>query len=175
MTMGYADIELATYRLEKARSQIQSAEILFAHGKYEDSVCHSFQAVLAAARALLALKQLDGKKSGGVVSLFNRYFLKTGVVTVEAGRDLARALVKRKSLSRSEYYTVSKVEAQSQLQTAQKFLASLEREGGWQYLNNALKAQANAADEVSESILFKPHPSIVIATGPYDFLDEPYG
>lgn len=68
---------LAQYRLQKAYDHLKSAEILLYAGMYNDSLGRSYYAMFNAARALLALKQLDSKKHSGVISLFNQlYWLK---------------------------------------------------------------------------------------------------
>ncbi|TYO92300.1 HEPN domain-containing protein [Desulfallas thermosapovorans DSM 6562] len=75
-----------------------------------------------AARALLALKQLDSKKHSGVISLFNQHFVKSGIINRTAGRDLNKARVRRESSDYADFYLVSKEETYTQLETAKRFL-----------------------------------------------------
>jgi len=117
---------LATYRLEKAHGHLKSAEILFHTGMYNDSIGRSYYAMFNAARALLALKQLDSKKHSGVISLFNQHFVKTGVIDRNTGKDLNKARVRRESSDYSDFYTVGKEEALSQLVAAKRFLRTIE-------------------------------------------------
>ncbi|AEG16328.1 HEPN domain protein [Desulfofundulus kuznetsovii DSM 6115] len=88
-------VDLANYRLQRAREHLKSAEILLNSGMYSDSLGRSYYAMFAAARALLALKQLDSKKHAGIISLFNQHFVKTGLVERSAGRNLSKARIKR--------------------------------------------------------------------------------
>ena len=116
------DMDLAQYRIQKAYNHLKSAEILFNAGMYNDSQGRSYYAMFNAARALLALKQLDSKKHSGVISLFNQHFVKTGIVDRTAGRNLNKARVKRESSDYADFYLVSKEESYNQLETAKEFV-----------------------------------------------------
>nr|WP_166512841.1 HEPN domain-containing protein [Desulfallas thermosapovorans] len=113
---------LAQYRLQKAYDHLKSAEILLDAGMYNDSLGRSYYAMFNAARALLALKQLDSKKHSGVISLFNQHFVKSGIINRTAGRDLNKARVRRESSDYADFYLVSKEETYTQLETAKRFL-----------------------------------------------------
>lgn len=115
-------LDLAQYRLQKAYDHLKSAEILLEAGMYNDSLGRSYYAMFNAARALLALKQLDSKKHSGVVSLFNQHFVKTGIIDRSAGRDLNKARVRRESSDYADFYLVSKEESYNQLETAKSFV-----------------------------------------------------
>jgi hypothetical protein len=119
-------VDLANYRLQRAREHLKSAEILLNSGMYSDSLGRSYYAMFAAARALLALKQLDSKKHAGIISLFNQHFVKTGLVERSAGRNLSKARIKRESSDYTDFYLVSKEEAYSQLEAAKQFMATIE-------------------------------------------------
>lgn len=118
-------LDLAQYRLQKAHDHLKSAEILLDAGMYNDSMGRSYYAMFNAARALLALKQLDSKKHSGVISLFNQHFVKTGIIDRTAGRDLNKARVRRESSDYADFYLVSKEEAYNQLETAKRFVITI--------------------------------------------------
>jgi len=90
---------------------------------YSDSLGRLYYAMFAAARALLALKQLDSKKHPGIISLFNQHFVKTDLVERSAGKNLTKARIKRESSDYTDFYLVSKEEASGQLAAAKQFLA----------------------------------------------------
>ena len=69
--------ELITKRLNRAYKNLDVAKSLFSNEFYEDSVSKSYYAIFFAAKALLLTKNLDTKKHSGVISFFNRYFVKT--------------------------------------------------------------------------------------------------
>lgn len=119
-------INLSRYRLQKAHSHLKSAEILYDAGMYNDSLGRSYYAMFNAARALLAMKKLDSKKHSGVISLFNQQFVKTDIVDRTTGKDLNKARVRRESSDYADFYLVSKEETFSQIETAKRFLKTIE-------------------------------------------------
>jgi uncharacterized protein (UPF0332 family) len=71
---------LAKYRLESARENLESAELLTNHGKYGSSLNRSYYAMLNSIRALLALAEKDAKTHKGTIELLNRYYIAPGHV-----------------------------------------------------------------------------------------------
>src|SRR6056297_1590364 len=51
--------DLSSYRLQKSRSLIEDAQVLFKNGSYESSINRAYYAVLSAAKALLILRGID--------------------------------------------------------------------------------------------------------------------
>lgn len=68
--------ELARYRLKMAREKLESGKLLLDQSRYGDAASRAYYALLHGARALLATKGLDSRKHSGVISLFNRHFVK---------------------------------------------------------------------------------------------------
>lgn len=118
--------DLAYYRLQKSRENLKSADILIKAGMYGDSLSRSYYAIFTAARALLALKQLDSKKHSGVISLFNRHYVTTGIVDRTIGKELNKARLRRESSDYADFYLVDKKEAVNQFETAKRFIDAVE-------------------------------------------------
>jgi uncharacterized protein (UPF0332 family) len=114
------------YRLQKSREHLKSADILLKSGMYGDSLSRSYYAIFTAARALLALEQLDSKKHSGIISLFNQHYVKTGIVDRAMGKELNKARLRRESSDYADFYLVDKDEAVSQLETAKNFIYVIE-------------------------------------------------
>src|SRR3990172_9709346 len=108
-------IGLARYRMSKAKEKIRAAEILLESSAFEDSVSRSYYAILMAARALLALKGLDSRKHSGVISLFNRHFVKEGLMDRTASRIIQDAKGEREEADYGDYKVVTEDEAMNQL------------------------------------------------------------
>lgn len=120
-------IDLADYRLEKAKERLQSAETLIAAGSFGDSVGRSYYAIFTAARALLALKGLDSKKHSGVISLFNITFIKSGLLDKEAYQIIANAKAKRERADYEDFVEFSHDEAANQLAKAKEFIEKVKQ------------------------------------------------
>ena len=72
-------------------------------------------------QALLALKQLDSKKHSSVISLFNRHYVKTGIVDRTIGRELNKTRL-RESSDYADFYLVDKKEAVNQFEKPLRFI-----------------------------------------------------
>lgn len=88
-------IDLAKWRLEKAsRTFSEGCELLDAK-MYNGAVNRFYYAAFHAARALLAIKNLDSSKHSGVISLFNREFVSSGIISKASAKALAIAFTER--------------------------------------------------------------------------------
>jgi uncharacterized protein (UPF0332 family) len=70
---------LSEHRLNKAKALLTQAELLLTNDQYDGSINRSYYAIFNAVRALLALIRMDSRGHSGVISLFDRYFVKTGI------------------------------------------------------------------------------------------------
>lgn len=71
--------DLSKYRFESAEDDLESARVLLKEGKYKASVNRSYYAIFHVLRSVTALDQYDSSKHSGIISYFNRYFVKEGV------------------------------------------------------------------------------------------------
>jgi len=91
---------LIDYRLQEAKESREEAEILLKNGKYRGALNRVYYSMFYATLALLASKQLSASKHSGVISLFHREFVKTGLVSPEVAKFLDIAFDLR---SKSDY------------------------------------------------------------------------
>lgn len=71
--------ELVQYRLASAKEKRESAKLLLDAGLYKDSVGRSYYAIFSSIRAILAIRQVDFSKHAGVISYFQKEYVKTGI------------------------------------------------------------------------------------------------
>lgn len=81
---------LVTLEIERGDEALKSAETLNASGLCRDAMSRTYYAVLHYARALLVTKDCHPKSHHGVVQMFSQHYVKSGLVSVETGRILAR-------------------------------------------------------------------------------------
>jgi uncharacterized protein (UPF0332 family) len=55
-----------------------------------------YHAAFYAARALLAVRELESSRHTGVISLFQKHFVKPGLVSTDKAKALPRAFEKRR-------------------------------------------------------------------------------
>lgn len=122
---GQPAAPLSHRRLERAALHLKSARDLLAAGDFADSVSRSYYAIFQAARALLAVEGLDSRKHSGVVSLFNRHFVKSGKVEKRLGAILKDARRQRELADYSDVADFSREEAEGLLKDAETFVAAI--------------------------------------------------
>ncbi|BCV20466.1 HEPN domain-containing protein [Moorella sp. Hama-1] len=104
-------IDLCRWRLEKAERTFKEGEQLPKVGSYNGAINRFYYAAFHAVRALLALKKLDSAKHSGVISLFNREFVKTGVISKEASKTLSAIFNMRSEADHDDFKSFSLQEA----------------------------------------------------------------
>ncbi len=113
---------LSLSRLKRARQHLKSARDLLVNEDFADSVSRSYYAIFQAARALLAVEGLESRKHAGIVSLFNRYLVKTGKVNKRFGVVLKDARRYREMADYSDLVEFAREDAEGQLQDAEAFI-----------------------------------------------------
>jgi len=113
---------LARHRLAQAHETLAEAEQLLASQALRGAVNRLYYAAFYAARALLALREVDAARHSGVISLFQQHYVKTGLVAAETGKILARAFEKRQNSDYEDFATVEPADAQDLASAVQTFV-----------------------------------------------------
>lgn len=121
MTDAHRDI--ARWRMEKAREALEAATMLKDAGSYRGALNRAYYAAFYSARALLATRELDSSKHSGVIALFNREFVKTGLVDKESARLLQRLFRARQEGDYADLVEVTEEQAQQALTDADQFVS----------------------------------------------------
>jgi uncharacterized protein (UPF0332 family) len=82
---------LVRYRLEQADESLLAASILIEKNLFRPSVNRSYYAMYYAVLALLAIEKKETSKHSGVISLFDKEFVKKGTFPKELSRWLHAA------------------------------------------------------------------------------------
>ena len=114
------------YRLESARERLDSAEILLLNGNYKDSIGRSYYAMFTAVRALLARDGVDYSKHAGVISYFQKEYIKTQKIDKKYSRYLSQAFQIRNNTDYSDFFIVSQSDAKEQYEKAKEFEKMIE-------------------------------------------------
>ncbi|MDP2682606.1 MAG: HEPN domain-containing protein [Deltaproteobacteria bacterium] len=117
---------LAKHRLERAKEHFQSAKELLANNHLLDSVSRSYYAVFTAARAVLATEDMDSAKHSGVISLFDKHFVKTGKISSDASKIIHEGKEYREKADYADYPEITKEIAESELVKAERFIKEVE-------------------------------------------------
>ena len=72
--------DLVQYRLKKAKTLIKQSKLLFDNKMYDGSINRSYYALYSSIRAILAFGKIDRSSHSGIHSVFDRYFVKSGII-----------------------------------------------------------------------------------------------
>lgn len=120
--MDEQTIELAKFRIEKAREELEAARILYEKNIIRSSLSSSYYSIFHAAKALLVFRKLGAKKHSGVIALFNKEFVKTGMFGKKHKEILSKAFHIRIESDYEDFYIASREEAIEQIENAEYFL-----------------------------------------------------
>ena len=109
------------HRLDSAKEKLESAKLLLEYGKLKDSVSRSYYAMFTSVRALLARDGVDFSKHVGVISYFQKEYIKTGRLDVKYSKYISQAFQIRNNTDYADFYIVSKSDAEEQYEKAEDF------------------------------------------------------
>lgn len=119
-------IDLSKYRLDTAKSNLNTAKLLYEAKDFKSSVNRSYYAIFHALRAVLALDGFDSKKHSGIIARFNQLYLKTGRINPEISSMIAASFRIRQDADYKDFYVVSTDEAVAQIKNAEAVLHQIE-------------------------------------------------
>jgi len=99
---------LLRYRMQQADETLHEAEILLNQSSYRGAINRAYYAMFYSVLALLATKKLGTSKHSGVISLFDREFVKTGLFPRELSRSLRVAFDRRQTHDYGEVGQIDK-------------------------------------------------------------------
>jgi len=119
---------LVEYRLEQAKESLKASELLLTAGMVRPSVSRAYYAMFYAVLALLATRKKESSKHGGVISLFDKEYIKPGIFPKDFSKWLHDAFNLRQ---RSDYmvpYIPSAEEAEQVIVRARTFLDAIRKQ-----------------------------------------------
>lgn len=119
--------DLVKYRLDTAHEKLLSAKILLDAGQLKDSVGRSYYALFSAVRAVLAKDGVDFSRHAGVISYFQKNYIKTGIFDIKYSKYLTAAFQVRNSCDYDDFYIVSREKAREQYVHAEEMIAVIRR------------------------------------------------
>lgn len=119
--------ELIQYRMERARETLNTAQLLLNQNADTASIVNrAYYAMFYAALAILATIGKETSKHSGVLALFDRHFIKTGVLPKEMGKFLHTAFDTRQTGDYEDKLEISRTMAERMVDFAVQFVGSIE-------------------------------------------------
>jgi uncharacterized protein (UPF0332 family) len=116
---------LSEYRLNKAKDLLIQSELLLTYQRYDGSINRSYYAIFNAVRARLALVGIDNRSHQGVISYFDRYFVKPGVFERQFSKIIHTAFDSRQDNDYEDFYNPSESDARDQFSNAILFIKEI--------------------------------------------------
>lgn len=120
------ETDLSKYRLERAKEDLQTAAVNLANGLYKGAVNRSYYAIFHAIRAVNILDGFDASKHSSVIAHFNQYHVHTGDFEKNTYKIIDSAYRIREKCDYSDFFIVSREEAQEQYEKAIEFVRCIE-------------------------------------------------
>lgn len=110
--------DLAVYRLETAKKDMNSAKLLLDAEDYRGANNRAYYAIFHALNAVHALNGTVYKRHKDAIANFNLMYIRAGIFPGEIGRKINRAEEIRHASDYDDFYIASKQESENQILTA---------------------------------------------------------
>jgi uncharacterized protein (UPF0332 family) len=111
--------------MRKAEKFMGTAEYALSTEDYDSCVSRCYYVMFFLAEAVLLTKGLRASSHKGVISLFGKHFVKTGIFERELGKALNNAYDTRLAGDYGAGFIVTREEAEDLLETAQNFVQKM--------------------------------------------------
>lgn len=126
MTGSEKQKDLARYRMQQAAESLDEAHFLLIGGKSARSVVNrAYYAMFYAMLALLVYEEFSSSKHSGVLSYFNRRFIKGEVFDKSLGLAVNKAFEVRQRVDYREQVEVNREQASQLINKADRFVEAV--------------------------------------------------
>ena len=117
---------IVKYRLEQAEEALKDASILFdSGGSFRSIINRSYYAMFYATLALIAEKGTGRSKHSGVISVFDREYVRNKIFPKEMSKLIHKAFNLRQESDYKEFNIITKEDAQKIKSGAEDFLQKI--------------------------------------------------
>lgn len=120
-------IEFAKYRLERAKEEYETAQLLYKENKLLAANNRAYYSIFYSIRAVLAMEKIDFKKNKDVLAYFNKNYVKTEIFPRQIGRRIVLASKVREDSDYDDEYEPSSESTHSQIETSRELIELVEK------------------------------------------------
>ncbi|MCX6383490.1 MAG: HEPN domain-containing protein [Actinobacteria bacterium] len=125
MKQGF--IDLAKYRLEKAKNTLSYAKSYIDDATLDSTVNRIYYAVFYAVNALLITQGLYSSKHSGVRAIFNREIVNKGLIEKQWGEFFADMFDRRQKGDYKDFVKFEKQDVEEWLKKAEEFINKIDK------------------------------------------------
>ena len=128
MTADEKKVDLAKYRIKQAEESLEEAQFLLSGRKSPRSIINrAYYAMFYSVLALLVYESYSSSKHSGVLSYFNKRFIKEGILPEGIGRSINRSFEMRQRGDYREYSELSYEQVAPIIEEAELFIITVKR------------------------------------------------
>jgi len=119
-------IDLAKYRLKKAKNTLSDGRMYINDATLESTVNRIYYAMFYAVNALLITKELSSAKHSGVLSIFNKDFVNKGLIERQLGEFYSDMFKRRQKGDYQDFVKFEKQDVEEWLKKAEEFINKID-------------------------------------------------
>ena len=112
--------DVARYKFEQAKDDLETAKILLEAGKYKAANNRAYFSCFHAIDAVLAKEPIAFKKHKDTLSYFNKNYVHTEIFPRNIGRKISRLEIIRHKSDYDTFYIASRDDAAEQIEVAEE-------------------------------------------------------
>lgn len=112
--------DVARYKFEQAKDDLETAKILLEAGKYKAANNRAYYSCFHAIDAVLAKEPIAFKKHKDTLSYFNKNYVHTEIFPRNIGRKISRLEIIRHKSDYDTFYIASRDDAAEQIEVAEE-------------------------------------------------------
>jgi uncharacterized protein (UPF0332 family) len=118
--------DVARYKLERAKDDFESAQLLLKSEKLKAANNRAYYSCFHAIDAVLALEPIAFKKHKDTLAYFNKNYIHTEKFPKDIGRQISRLEIIRHKSDYDDFYIASKSETEEQVMIAENVIKLVE-------------------------------------------------
>ena len=123
MSKGQED--LIRYKLARAEETLEETGVMLQADHPHGAANRLYYACFYAVTALLLRRNLSSSRHSAVMALFNRHFVKPGLISMDMGKFYARIFDNRLESDYADWMELEKQDIQEELVRAQEFVNAI--------------------------------------------------
>jgi len=120
-------IDLAKYRLKKARNTLSDGKKYITDATMESTVNRIYYAMFYAVNALLITKGLSSPKHTGVLAFFNKEIINKGLIEKQWGEFYSDMFKRRQKGDYKDFVEFEKQDVEEWLEKSEKFINKIDK------------------------------------------------
>lgn len=122
-----SSLNFAKYRLERAKEDLEAAELLYSKNSFLGANNRAHYAIFHAIRAVLALERVDFKRHKDVIGYFNHHYVKTEIFPKIISKKISQASKVREDSDYDDEYIPNAERTVIQIETAKEIIELVEK------------------------------------------------